>query len=498
MQKTIIKTLMLALLVAPMGIAMTVGAAALPNWDISNSYVANFNYLGTDYAHDVTVVQDGLGNLTGNGGSPAGSPVYTWVITSGSVAGDTVDFFANYTATPDAVTPLTVMHVIGTVAGDGSMSGTWSDNYQAGSRAGTWTTTSGTAVSILPADITVTAENFNTNKSTDYYGATVGYALGGADTALVASVSVSLYDASNNLMVTNTSKSAAKVNNTLQGPHYSSAFLVQAGTYATSSTWNFGAWTPNIGVVPAKAVITVTDLDGHTYTAQNTSFQASEPSHPTWESLFSGSLTAEDFGVVSYDTGLGMLRGYTAGFGLTDATFFGAQSVVVQLYSGATLLQTNTATAQVGIDITGAQISTPFDVSGTFNYATDGYWTNVRETQYGQSEPATRVVATVTLHNGKVVTAENTLLTGDPTTIYPTTTPPVVTTPTEKSQCKNNGWKSFTNPSFKNQGQCVSYVEHLKERHEKNNDRDDDKSKDGHHDEKSKDNDKHNEREDRR
>ena len=39
---------------------------------------------------------------------------------------------------------------------------------------------------------------------------------------------------------------------------------------------------------------------------------------------------------------------------------------------------------------------------------------------------------------------------------------PVVTTghPTAKSACKHGGWRSFTNPSFKNQGQCVSYVAH--------------------------------------
>ncbi len=312
--------LLSALFAIPLFVGVSAEAAA-PNWDVSDNYVANFNYLGTDYAHDVILVQDGLGNLTGNGGSPAGSPVYTWVITSGSVSGDTVDFFANYTATADAVTPLTVMHVMGTVALNGSISGTWSDNYNGGARAGTWTTTSGTAV-------------------------------------------------------------------------------------------------------------------------------------------LAGSLAAEDFGVVSYDTGLGMLKGYTAGFGLTDATFAGAQSVVVQLFNGATLLQTNTATALVGINITGAQISSPFDVSGTFNYVTDGYWVNVRESQYGQSVPATRVVATVTLANGKVVTAENTLLVGDPTTIYPIVVPPVVT-PMTKNQCKNGGWKTFTSPAFRNQGQCVSYVNHL-------------------------------------
>lgn len=32
-------------------------------------------------------------------------------------------------------------------------------------------------------------------------------------------------------------------------------------------------------------------------------------------------------------------------------------------------------------------------------------------------------------------------------------------TPTDKDQCKKDGWKTFSNPSFKNQGACVSYVQ---------------------------------------
>jgi hypothetical protein len=32
--------------------------------------------------------------------------------------------------------------------------------------------------------------------------------------------------------------------------------------------------------------------------------------------------------------------------------------------------------------------------------------------------------------------------------------------PTSKAQCKKGGWKNFTDPSFKNQGQCVAYVVH--------------------------------------
>jgi hypothetical protein len=36
----------------------------------------------------------------------------------------------------------------------------------------------------------------------------------------------------------------------------------------------------------------------------------------------------------------------------------------------------------------------------------------------------------------------------------------LVASPTTKNQCKKGGWKNFNNPPFKNQGQCVSYVEH--------------------------------------
>jgi hypothetical protein len=32
--------------------------------------------------------------------------------------------------------------------------------------------------------------------------------------------------------------------------------------------------------------------------------------------------------------------------------------------------------------------------------------------------------------------------------------------PTTKAQCKKGGWKQFRNPSFKNQGQCVKFVNH--------------------------------------
>ena len=36
----------------------------------------------------------------------------------------------------------------------------------------------------------------------------------------------------------------------------------------------------------------------------------------------------------------------------------------------------------------------------------------------------------------------------------------VANTPTNKEQCKNDGWRSFTNPTFRDQGDCVSFVLH--------------------------------------
>lgn len=35
-----------------------------------------------------------------------------------------------------------------------------------------------------------------------------------------------------------------------------------------------------------------------------------------------------------------------------------------------------------------------------------------------------------------------------------------VGSPTNKDQCKKDGWKTFDDPTFKNQGQCVSYFNH--------------------------------------
>lgn len=61
---------------------------------------------------------------------------------------------------------------------------------------------------------------------------------------------------------------------------------------------------------------------------------------------------------------------------------------------------------------------------------------------------------------GNISTSTSVLLFITSSSTSATTTPPQVI-PGLKSQCKKNGWKTFTNPTFKNQGKCISYVEKM-------------------------------------
>lgn len=161
--KTILKTikksatgvLIFALAIGSFGFMQSQTARASATWNTTGDYVINLNYLGTDYPHDMFLLQDASGNLTGNGGSPAGGNTYEWNITSGEVSENDIHFYADYTATDDAVTPQTTMHVIGAIAENGKISGTWSDNYEGGERTGTFSTQSGAAIANEPNVSTV-------------------------------------------------------------------------------------------------------------------------------------------------------------------------------------------------------------------------------------------------------------------------------------------------------------------------------------------------------
>ncbi|MEI6144136.1 MAG: chitobiase/beta-hexosaminidase C-terminal domain-containing protein [Candidatus Berkelbacteria bacterium] len=291
----------------------------------------------------------------------------------------------------------------------------------------TWITTLWNPIRAEAAELpgTLSAEDFGVvNYDTGLgilKGYTAGFGLADATFDTAQSITARLYGANNQLLQTDTA--TLKVG-TLTGAQAITSPFDVSGTfdYATDGYWNNVREIEYGQSIPAtKIVETVVLASGKVVTAENTNLTGD----PT-TIMLTGTLSAEDFGVVNYNTGAtGQFYGYTSGFGLDDATFDTATSIIVKLYAGSQLLQTNSATLKVGT-LTGAQtITSPFDVLGTFDYALDGYWNNVREAEYGQNIAATKVVATVVLANGKIVTATNLSPTGDLTKpSVPTATPP--------------------------------------------------------------------------
>lgn len=105
-------------------------------WDVTGSYGINVRYLGVDYPETLILAQSGT-NITGVSldTNPPGS---FFTVFDGSVVGDEINIFANKGSL--------VVHMIGTIAPNGSMSGTWQDEVP-GTRDGTWETESGEAIS---------------------------------------------------------------------------------------------------------------------------------------------------------------------------------------------------------------------------------------------------------------------------------------------------------------------------------------------------------------
>ena len=121
-------------------IPATVFAAGGSYWNVAGTYDVNVNYASVDYGETLTLAQAGPGTITGTSiGAPCTSLCTNFTITSGSVVGDNVTFV---TGSPFPIT------FTGTIAADGSMSGTWLDGPGGLGRDGTWSTTSGTATSV--------------------------------------------------------------------------------------------------------------------------------------------------------------------------------------------------------------------------------------------------------------------------------------------------------------------------------------------------------------
>ena len=123
--------------------------AITPAWNMNGVYTLDFEYSGTHYVHDATVTgQDNGDNFAIAGGYAAGAASYDYAWNgAGSLTGTALTMSVNYTIGA----PGTHMNMSGTVASDGTLSGTWTDNY-GGARSGTWTSASGAA---SPATVVV-------------------------------------------------------------------------------------------------------------------------------------------------------------------------------------------------------------------------------------------------------------------------------------------------------------------------------------------------------
>ena len=119
------------------GGAYSAGWGDYPEWYLTGDWVLAFEY-GNLYIHDMTVTDQTAGTFSGTG-VWQDNPLYTWTVV-GSVIGDGVSFTIDYD--PTNPNPDYQVSVSGTIASDGTMSGSWSSNM---GQSGLWESTEGNA-----------------------------------------------------------------------------------------------------------------------------------------------------------------------------------------------------------------------------------------------------------------------------------------------------------------------------------------------------------------
>jgi len=108
----------------------------IPRWSLEGDWTLEFMYLGSPYIHEMTVTIQQLGGSFEGYGHYVPDPEYTWTVT-GTVSGSNVAFRIVYTGKNSGY----FVDAVGTIASDGTMSGTWSNPSQ----SGTWSSTAGKA-----------------------------------------------------------------------------------------------------------------------------------------------------------------------------------------------------------------------------------------------------------------------------------------------------------------------------------------------------------------
>ena len=139
-------------------------AFATPIWDLTGTYTIVFHCTSGcsgDWPHSMTInVMDlGTGGFSGNG-NYIPDPGYTWDVT-GTVSDSSVEFSILYTGKNAGY----YVDLIGTIASDGTMSGTATSSS---GQTFTWETTTGAATFVRTAEITAPLEDEEVSGGVDF------------------------------------------------------------------------------------------------------------------------------------------------------------------------------------------------------------------------------------------------------------------------------------------------------------------------------------------
>jgi hypothetical protein len=145
-------------------VRITDGQVTTIGWSMTGTWTRNVVYSGTTYTHSYTTTQSG-NTYTGTGRKPATGTIEANESVTGTITGDHITFHSTYLTGDPGYT----QDAVGTIAPDGSISGTWTDND---GRSGTWTSPAGSA---KPAG-TTTATNYLTTPTVTFNTNTAGNA----------------------------------------------------------------------------------------------------------------------------------------------------------------------------------------------------------------------------------------------------------------------------------------------------------------------------------
>jgi len=140
-------------------VLITDGYITTTRWSMTGTWTRTVVYSGNAYIHSYTTTQSGNA-YTGTGRKPATGPIEATESVTGTITGNHISFRTTYLTGDPGYT----QDAVGTIAPDGSISGTWTDND---GRSGTWTSPPGSAkhtgATTATNHLTIPTMTFKTN-----------------------------------------------------------------------------------------------------------------------------------------------------------------------------------------------------------------------------------------------------------------------------------------------------------------------------------------------